>query len=467
MGSVLRAAANISHPFGAWLESAYALIPFTWRYGKLFRQTYAFLEKSQWWSLEKLREYQRQQLSKLLSHAYENVPYYRRIFDERGLKPKDIEDVSDLAKLPILTRDIIREHRDELIAENISRDDIVEFSTSGSTGAPLSFIAKKALYKIEAAFITRAFSAHNSRLYREKSIWLRRYVPQGNAPIYKYDRELKRMYLSAYHLSLGRIKEYVELMNSYGARLLVGYPSSIYILAVLLEESGLKLDNIWVVHVASEKLLNQWKTKIEKVLGVPVKDHYGMVERVSLFHRCDNSELYHENPEYGVTEIINQADGVGEVVGTGFHNYLMPFIRYKMNDVARVNNNGQMCSCGRGLPLTVQEFEGRTDDILVTPEGRYIPGVNFYTMMYRIKGIKMFKIIQHTTNDVEVQIVTDNEFLDSSQEMLRNGMFDRMGRINLDINIVEEIPRSRQTGKIRCIENRAKSILKEEAVQVN
>jgi len=65
---------------------AYATIPLPIRYGKVFRETYAFLRESQWWSREQLEEYQLEQLSKLLHHAYENVPYYRRVFDERGLR---------------------------------------------------------------------------------------------------------------------------------------------------------------------------------------------------------------------------------------------------------------------------------------------------------------------------------------------------------------------------------------------
>jgi len=187
MASVLRAAKKMPSPLGRWLESAYARVPFAWRYGTVYRKTYDFLTKSQWWDTDELREYQRRRLRRLLRHAYENVPYYINVFEERGLRPNDFNDVADLQKLPILTKDIIRENHDDLIARNISQWDVVKFSTSGSTGNPLSFIGVDSLYKIEAAFITRAFDAHDSRLYREKSIWLRRYVPDGDAPIYRHD----------------------------------------------------------------------------------------------------------------------------------------------------------------------------------------------------------------------------------------------------------------------------------------
>ena len=85
--SIRNSAKKLPYPIKQGIKYAYGLIPFSIRYGKVFRDTYEFLQKSQWWSREKLEEYQMQQLAKLLTHSYENIPYYRRVFDERGLKP--------------------------------------------------------------------------------------------------------------------------------------------------------------------------------------------------------------------------------------------------------------------------------------------------------------------------------------------------------------------------------------------
>ena len=99
---------QLPYPIKQGLKYAYGSLPPRIRYGKVFWETYNFLQESQWWSKERLEEYQMQQLEKLLKHAYENVPYYRRVFNERGLKPKDIQDVEDLKKLPHLTKDKFR-----------------------------------------------------------------------------------------------------------------------------------------------------------------------------------------------------------------------------------------------------------------------------------------------------------------------------------------------------------------------
>ena len=100
--SVKQFAASLPYPLKQGLKYVYGAIPLPIRYGKVFRDTYAFLRESQWWSREQLEECQLEQLSKILHHAYENVPYYRRVFDERGLKPKDIQD---LQMLPYLVND--------------------------------------------------------------------------------------------------------------------------------------------------------------------------------------------------------------------------------------------------------------------------------------------------------------------------------------------------------------------------
>ena len=450
MGAVSRFVKKMPGPFR---RLYYATIPFSIRYGAAYRNMYAFIKKSQWCSYKELQSYQLNQLNHLLEHAYVNMPYYKRIFNERGLKPKDIQCLSDLSKLPILTRDIINNNFNDLVATNFPRNILKKFSTSGSTGKPLVFLGADSLYKEDAAFITRSYNAHGTKIYDEKTIWLRRYVPNNNDPIFKHDYELRRLYLSAYHLSLNRIKEYVNLINKYDSCTLVGYPSSLYILALLLEESGLRLKKIRVAHAASEKMLTAWKNKIETVLGIPVKSHYGMIEKVSMFFQCSCSNFYHESLEYGITEFLNEKNGIGQVVGTGFLNYAMPFIRYQMNDFAKVNIGDQKCTCGRGLPLSVQDFEGRSDDILITSDGRYIPGVNFYTLMYKIPGVKMFQIKQQTFNEVEVFIVTSVVFNKESMRLLRKGLKNRLGPVKLEIKQVDEIERSLKTGKIRCIIN--------------
>jgi phenylacetate-CoA ligase len=87
----MNSAKSLPYPLKQGLKYVYGVIPLHIHYGKVFRETYALLQKSQWWSKEQLEEYQLEQLSKLLQHAYENVPYYRRVFDKNRIGTKRID----------------------------------------------------------------------------------------------------------------------------------------------------------------------------------------------------------------------------------------------------------------------------------------------------------------------------------------------------------------------------------------
>ncbi len=134
---------SLPYPIKQGAKYIYGSIPPRFRYSKVFWNTYNFLEKSQWWSKERLEEYQMQQLEKLLNHAYNNVPYYKKVFNERGLKPKDIQDFDDLKKIPYLTKEIIRNNLEDLIARNYPRSKLQYCTTGGSTGIPMCFYVEK------------------------------------------------------------------------------------------------------------------------------------------------------------------------------------------------------------------------------------------------------------------------------------------------------------------------------------
>ena len=114
----------------------------------LFRGTKAIkclreLEESQWWPREKILELQNQRLQHLIKQACVNVPYYRHVFYERGLKPEDIKTVDDLVKLPIITRKIVRDNFAEMIASDFPVKERVKLATGGSTGEPLTFYSTR------------------------------------------------------------------------------------------------------------------------------------------------------------------------------------------------------------------------------------------------------------------------------------------------------------------------------------
>ena len=426
----------------------YDLVPFHVRYGKVFKDQYDFLMESINWNSEKLLEYQTQQFLNLIKHCYENVPYYTKIFNERGLTTESFKSIDDIKLLPYLTKDIIRENQNDLIASNMRHMKTYECRTSGSTGKKLVFYCTDDVYKKEAAFVLRSYHLHGATLYDKPSVWLRRYVPTSrNDDLWYHDHDLKRLYMSAYHLNDDTIKDYIKKINSGNYHTLVAYPSSAYILACLCERHNISLKNISKIHVSSEMMLPEWREKIIDVFGIVPVAHYGAIEKVCFMHQNEYSSRYYENPEYGVTEYIEDGFGNHKIVATGFLNYYMPFLRYQTEDSVKLCAN----TIGR---YKVEEINGRTSDILVAEDGSNLPGVNFYSWIdKKIPGVSMFQIIQKTKTDIVFNFVASNRYSENTINDIKAGLFARLGNLNFTVNKVREIQRSKVSGKIRCIVN--------------
>lgn len=441
-----------SKKYSPYQKTKFKVVPFKYRYGNnfgsTFRQTFHFLMESIEWSKQKIEDYQNQEFLKLIHHAYLNVPYYRELFDNNAIHLNDIKSIGDIEKIPYLTKKIINNNKEKLIASNFSKP-YHQFSTSGSTGEKLTFFGTDNLYKKEAAFVLRSYKLSGSNLYDKDSIWLRRYVPKNTySPLYYYDYELKRHYMSAYHINESNIFEFAKYINQTSADTIAAYPSSAYILATLCEKFDLKLPKIQHIHLASEMVLDEWADKIEEVFGFKPVAHYGSIEKVIFMHQIKGSYTYFENKEYGVTEYLQNDVGSHSLVGTGFLNYLMPFIRYKTEDNVLITDNKSRFN-------TVEKIYGRSTDILISSDGTKLPGVNFFSWVNKdLKGVKLFQIIQDVDKSIEFNFVPEDNFDDKTLIEIQKGLVSRLGELKISINKKNEIYRSKKTNKYKCIINK-------------
>lgn len=421
----------------------YRIVPFRRRYGLEFSNTIDFLLKSIEWDREAMLSYQLEELKRTLVNAYNNTTYYHKLFVDYGLNPYTLNSFDDINKLPILTKEIVNRNYNEMIAHNFHGRKIL-FKTSGSTGAKFQFMGSDSMYKREAAFVLRAFLLNNGSLYDEPTVWVRRYAPEKGDPISKEDKELNRIYISPFDLSDRTIELYVRIIDNSRARVIVTYPSLANFMATLMRDRGLIFKKVQYIHCASEMVLPEWRENVLRSIGIPLKAHYGMMEKVSFYCNTHESDRYLENLEYGYTEIID-----GEVVGTGFMNQVMPLIRYSPGDRAIPNSD---INFYKALPYSVNDFIGRSTDMISTKDGRKLAGVNFYTMMYKIEGVEMFQIIQSSLNDFVIKIVPNSLYSNSTIEEIRKGFIDRVGECNVEVYSVLNLDRA-DSGKFKTIIN--------------
>jgi phenylacetate-CoA ligase len=300
------------------------------------------------------------------------------------------------------------------------------------------------MYKKEAAYISHSFKSHGSNLYNDWSVWIRRHSPKDNNDLMVKDYELKRIYLSAFHLNDQTIYDYVKIINKSKIKTIVTYPSTAYWLSCLLEKNNLKLDSVTSIHGASEKCLPIWSDKIKSVFGFDFKMHYGQVEKVSFAYQSSVSNYYHESLTYSFTEY----DENNTIIGTSFMNDVMPFIRYKTNDVVELMESPLY---DYSSPLIIKGIDGRVDDMIMSESNSKIPSVNFYTVMSKIKEIRMFQFRQKLDKSTKLSIVIEDGFNEKIFNDLKKQIHQRIGNIPLVIEIVDEIHRDPITGKIRCV----------------
>jgi len=426
------------------LVSAYGMLKRWEQVSQPFTGYSKELEQTQWWSAAELRELQEARLRTLIRHAYENVPYYRRIFDERGLRTADISTTADLYKLPLLTKQDVRRHWSELRAGNMRASRVTLGRTGGTTGIPLQFALDKDRVIFDHALIHRHWSWAGFKP-GDLVVVLRGVPlipPETRSGVYwRHDWSERRIYLSGFHLSLSIMPRYVEMLERWKPRFIAGYPSSIYTLARFLELRNQQVP-VEAVFTSSEALTPVERKAIERQFVCRVWDRYGTGERLAVGQQCEQGN-YHQNVEFGILQIDATqgepaADGEkGEVVQTSLTNFSMPLIRYVTEDLGWVVNHD--CPCGRGLPL-MGPVEGRKDDVIVTADGRIMPRAGLDQIHEFVDNLERCQLVQEKMGEVVVRVQPRPGFGPADAEELVHQMGKRLGEsTQVRIEIVERL----------------------------
>lgn len=423
------------------------------RFGGDFRRILDKLEDSQWWSPSKLEEFQNELLRNIIYHAYINVPYYRCVFNERGLKPSDIKCKEDLLLLPLLTKEMIKVHFKELIAQNIPKSQIVLHHTGGTTGRKLEFyLPKKLRWSINYAHLYRfyrwaGFDVHERRVTIAGRFFTNR------APYFAINWPENQLLLSTHHLSTHTVDIYIKQIAKFSPIVVQGHPSAIDYIARRMKGLDIIIPTKAVL-TTGEQLYPDQREIIEQRFKCKVFDAWGQGEAVCMAAECEKHDGYHIASEYGIIEVIQGEKlekGVGEIIATSLHNYVMPFIRYRTGDLGSIAEH--KCTCGRGLPL-LSKIVGRIDDIITTPEGEAILPVSLRTRLTKLNFLEQYQFIQYG-NKYNMLILDNGHIGLREQKEILDILHYYLGpSANIDIKVVTEIPKT-PGAKQRLIVNKA------------
>jgi phenylacetate-CoA ligase len=439
----------LPYPLRQGIKYVYGLLPPRVRYGRVFWETYNFLQESQWWSREKLEEYQMQQLSKLLHHAYENVPYYRRIFEERGLTPRNIQSIDALRQLPLLSKSDIENRKHELVSVAHAPNKLEPAHTGGTTGSPLHFWYEKRVTQAkERAFFERMWRWHGYNSWRDRSVIITGAYQLGER--IEFNPIEKCLILANPVFTPQKVEQYIEVIEKFQPRVLRGYPSLLWALAHFINryEIKIKVPSLEVIFCNSEKVYDFQREEIRAAFSCKVVDHYGHNEMLALLQKCELNSEYHVIMEYGIIEILG-SDGLpvsdgemcGEIVATGFNNYAFPLIRYRTGDWVILSQDPTACACGRAYPR-IKDVIGRSGDFILTPSKRLISPTNIEFAIRFMKNFKDVQIVQLRTDLIEIQIVPDQFFSQDEGKRFAEAVKARIGEdVQMKVTITDAIER--------------------------
>lgn len=425
------------------------------RFGGDFNSILEQLNQSQWWDKAKLEDYQNDLLRSMIVHAYETVPYYRRVFKENNLKPEDIRNADDLKKLPFLSKEIINSNFKDLISKNIPTSKMVYHHTSGTTGVKLKgfYLTRYLRWTLNHAFLYR-FYGWGGFKKGDKRVTIGGRFFTKRPPYWAINYAENQLLLSSHHLNDDTVDIYLEKIRKFRPKAIQGHPSAIHYLALRLNEKGQSLP-VKVIFTTGEQLFNDQRDLIEDRFCAPIFNLWGHGEAAGMAGECEHHQGFHIASEYGILEIIpdpSYGNEVGEIVVTSLHNYAMPFIRYKTGDLGILSK--EKCKCGRGLPL-LKTIIGRIDDIILTPEGKIVLPLAFRTLLSKFDYLDQYKFIQQSSLDYKMYIKDNGKISSGKIASILEVLNYLLGnKAKIRIELVKEIPRT-PGGKQRLIENRA------------
>lgn len=422
------------------------------------------LENNQWKGKEELARLQELKLKRLLTYSYQHAPYYRDKFKKTGFDIKDLYRPECFIQIPFLTKKEINENRQRMMSTKKDGNKLLSNSTSGSTGEALYFYYDMRSWAYRSAAVIRSLEAIGIRLGdRSARLWGAA-MDLNTAETLRgklHARTNNTMFLSSYEMSDQKFENYEKKLNRFKPKLLISYPGPLTVFAEYLIKKNKKIPSIKSIISSAETLFFWQRDLIEKAFSCPVYNRYGCREFGEIAHECEKFEGLHVNSDRVFVEILDEAlqpveDGKnGELVITDLDNYGMPFIRYRIGDVASLKN--EMCSCGRTLPLLGQ-VEGRTLDIIRAPNGNRLGGT-FWTLLFRSQpGIKTFQVIQDRLEGITVKYIKKSEVSNINFSAFERRIREMCGKdFKIHFEEVPSIPKT-SSGKDRFVISKLKDL---------
>ena len=400
----------------------------------------------------------------LVAFAYNNTVFYKNYYDSKGFHPDMLVSEKDWAKVPILEKEMIRQHTDDFIANGVSISELNIATTGGSTGKPLKVYKDKSIPYEVLTWRTLGWWGVNQSANHGV---VNRSVPKTF--IQKIRNYLlwwptKRIFLDASSVSEENISRFVSLINKKKIKFLVGYCGSLEKIADFVSKNKIVIEGLKVVWSTTSPLAKPIRTKMEKAFQCPIMDQYGSVEVFHIAVQKPNENYLTVNSDYVHVDIvdsnncvINETQEMGDVLVTDLHSVKFPLIKYRLGDRSRMLKTMQ--DSEDGFPK-IDFVKGRISDIVSFNDGSYIDGAYLTTICDGYDDvISRYQIYQDGEHNITFRIVLVEGVLESNKRVrsvINN--FSKLvnNKTEFNLQFLDSIPDDR--GKRRFIISDVKKI---------
>ncbi len=429
---------SFPQPLKTFLGGVYGNLPLSWRFGSTYTIHQKVLETFETADEQFQLDFQYNKTLETLLFAQEHIPYYEERFKVHGVSATQYKSLDDITLFPLLTKQDIRKNIDAMVS-NVSEKPVAYYS-GGSLSTPTKYFLPSSSRAKEKAYNNYIFSKIGYR-YRDKTLLLKGReisIPEKN--IY-WEREPIDNYLllSNNYMNSDKFPLMHQKALEFQPKFLFGYPSAVLSFMKQSKLYGVSDMNIKGVILASETVYPDELEAISSFFGVDILTHYGHTERNAIAYRI-NTDGYHFCNSYGLNRVVD-----GELITTTFDNFVMPFINYKTTDsvVGRIEYYKQS-----DIAKYIGNIEGRTQDFLVTDDGRlvsittmcggqYLPLESMDAIQYIQKDFGKVTVLVEGT---QVDVVKVKEGM---HKLVRDG-------IDFEVKQVDNIEKTSRGKRVMC-----------------
>ncbi|MDO4557505.1 MAG: phenylacetate--CoA ligase, partial [Planctomycetia bacterium] len=361
---------------------------------------------------EQLRILQSQRLRSMVRRAYENVEFHRKRFDKRGVSPDDIRSIDDLAKLPFMVKNDLRDTYPFGLFASPGEEIVRVHASSGTTGKPIVVAYTRDDIEVWKEVVKRAFLAYG--------------LHRGDIIQVSYGYGLFTGGLGAHYgaealgamvipISGGNTDRQITLMRDFGATAICCTPSYFLHLVGRAEELGIDLHDLPIRAgvFGAEPWTDEMRERIEESTGIRAFNIYGLSEIIGpgVAAECQCQEGLHVFEDHFYPEIIDPDTGEvlpdgteGELVLTTLSKRAMPMLRYRTRDLTKIET--ERCPCGRTL-RRISRITARSDDMFIIRGVNVFPSQIEAAMLTIREALPHYQIIltrEKGLDQIEVQI---------------------------------------------------------------